>query len=145
MQRAPSGSPRNIRSHLCLNFCFVMHMAYRVLSLLLQESQTCFCVCIEEACVESSAVLLSHLAASAVIAVMQRHFLHCLQGLHCHGSERMTGMPGAVPEGFYWLLAVNRIVQHSVDHWRGVVGLQQQAALTAFQVYWLVLISCHTL
>lgn len=57
----------------------------------------------------------------------------------------MTGMPGTVPEGFYWLLAVNRIVQHSVDDWRGVVGLQQQAELIAFQVYWLVLIPCHTL
>lgn len=54
-------------------------------------------------------------------------------------------MLGIEPEGFYWLLAVNRVAQHSIHDWRGVVGLQQQAALIAFQVYWLVLISCQTM
>ena len=149
MQRAPSGSPRNIRSHLCLNFCFVMHMAYSVLSLLLQEPHHVAVYSLNKhvrktRCAEGSAVLLSQSAASAVIAVMQASFTW-LAGLHCYGSERMTGMPGTVPESLYWLLAVNGIVQHSVDDWRGVVGLQQQAELTAFQVCWLVLIPCHTM
>lgn len=146
MQRVPSGSPRNIHSHLCLNFCFVMHIAYRVLSLLLQEPHNVAVYSLNKrAHGKMCRRQCSTAAASAVLAVMQGIFLHCLQGLHYYGSERMTGMPGTVPEGFYWLLAVNRIVQHSINNWRGVVGLQQQAELIAFQVYRLVLIPCRTM
>lgn len=78
MQRAPSGSPRNIRSHLCLNLRFVMHMTYSVLSLLLRTSNT--------ASVVSAAVTHANIYSESAVECMSMH-VGCIRTANQKGQK----------------------------------------------------------